>query len=98
MLTKNCEDLISFFIKNNCLHKNDKITNTTKHIFLSFYEILKDAKRFVTSFNKNIPSVIKIQNERDIPKPRTFIQMNQGYIIIGLVLVAGYFAYKKFKK
>jgi hypothetical protein len=31
-------------------------------------------------------------------KPRTFIEMNQGYIIIGLVLVAGYFAYKKYKK
>jgi hypothetical protein len=34
----------------------------------------------------------------NIQKPRTFIEMNQGYIIIGLVLVAGYFAYKKFKK
>jgi hypothetical protein len=31
-------------------------------------------------------------------KPRTFIEMNRGYIIIALVLVAGYFAYKKFKK
>ena len=72
MLTKNCEDLISFFIKNNCLHKYEKMNNTTKTIFLSFYEILIDAKRFVTTFNKNIPSVIKIQNERDIPKPRTF--------------------------
>ncbi len=72
MLTKKCEDLISFFIKNNCLHKNEKIHNNTKTIFLSFYDILIDAKRFVTSFNKNIPSVIKIQNERDIPKPNTF--------------------------
>ena len=39
-----------------------------------------------------------IKANANIPKPRTFIQMNQGYIIIGLVLVAGYFAYKKFKK
>jgi hypothetical protein len=34
----------------------------------------------------------------NIQKPRTFIEMNQGYIIIGLVLVVSYFAYKKFKK
>ena len=72
MLTKNSDDLIYFFIKNNCLPKNEKIHNNTKTTFLSFYEILIDAKRFVTLFNKNIPSVIKIQNEKDIPKPRTF--------------------------
>lgn len=30
--------------------------------------------------------------------PRVIIVNNIGYIIVGLVLVAGYFAYKKFKK
>jgi hypothetical protein len=40
----------------------------------------------------------KMEKRANIQKPRTFIEMNQGYIIIGLVLVAGYFAYKKFKK
>ena len=39
-----------------------------------------------------------VSPNQDVQKPRTFIEMNQGYIIIGLVLVAGYFAYKKFKK
>ena len=44
---------------------------------------------------KNNGGVSPNQNTQ---KPRTFIEMNQGYIIIAVVLVAGYFAYKKFKK
>ena len=48
---------------------------------------------------KQIEEALKKANENSqTQKPRTFIEMNQGYIIIGLVLVAGYFAYKKFKK
>jgi hypothetical protein len=39
-----------------------------------------------------------VSPNQDLQKPRTFIEMNQGYIIIAVVLVAGYFAYKKFKK
>lgn len=39
-----------------------------------------------------------VSPNQDVQKPRTFIEMNQGYIIIAIVLVAGYFAYKKFKK
>ena len=39
-----------------------------------------------------------VSPNQDVQKPRTFIEMNQGYIIIAVVLVAGYLAYKKFKK
>jgi hypothetical protein len=43
-------------------------------------------------------AIAKANENSQAQKPRTFIEMNQGYIIIGLVLVAGYFAYKKYKK
>jgi hypothetical protein len=46
----------------------------------------------------NEDALAKANENSQTQKPRTFIEMNQGYIIIGLVLVAGYFAYKKFKK
>ena len=72
MLTKSSKDFISFFMKNNCLSKNEKITNNTKNVFLSFYDKLKDAKRFIKTFQKNIPSIIKIRNEKDIPRPKTY--------------------------
>lgn len=38
------------------------------------------------------------QANKNQQRPRTFYEMNKGYIFIGLGLVAGYFAYKKFKK
>lgn len=48
---------------------------------------------------KQIEEAVKKSRENaQAQKPRTFFEMNQGYIVIGLVLVAGYFAYKKFKK
>ncbi len=57
---------------------------------------LFDAKEEV---KKQIEDALKKASENEqSQKPRTFIEMNQGYIIIGVVLVAGYFAYKKFKK
>jgi hypothetical protein len=37
------------------------------------------------------------QANQNQQRPRTFYEMNKGYIFIGLALVAGYFAYKKFK-
>jgi hypothetical protein len=43
-------------------------------------------------------SLKKSYENSQTQKPRTFIEMNQGYIIIGVVLVSGYFVYKKIKK
>ena len=51
-------------------------------------------KQYEETLKKQYEEALKQQPQ----KPRTFIEMNQGYIIIGLVLVAGYFAYKKYKK
>jgi hypothetical protein len=51
-------------------------------------------KQYEEALKKQYEEALKQQPQ----KPRTFIEMNQGYIIIGLVLVAGYFAYKKYKK
>ena len=61
-----------------------------------------DTEKARQEAQKQIEDALKKQYEEALKqqpqKPRTFIEMNQGYIIIGLVLVAGYFAYKKFKK
>jgi len=51
-------------------------------------------KQYEEALKKQYEEALKQQPQ----KPRTFIEMNQGYIIIGVVLVAGYFAYKKYKK
>ena len=48
-----------------------------------------------TNVNSTEQQNYNYQNEQT---PRTFYEMNKGYIFIGLALVAGYFAYKKFKK
>jgi len=60
----------------------------------------RDIEKARQEAQKKIEEALKQQANQieQSQKPRTFIEMNQGYIIIGLVLVAGYFAYKKFKK
>jgi hypothetical protein len=62
----------------------------------------RDTEKARQEAQKQIEDALKKQYEEALKqqpqKPRTFIEMNQGYIIIGLVLVAGYFAYKKYKK
>ena len=60
----------------------------------------KDTEKARQEAQKKIEEALKQQANQieQAQKPRTFIEMNQGYIIIGLVLVAGYFAYKKYKK
>lgn len=59
----------------------------------------RDGQKVIEDAKKQFEDSLKKSYENaQTQKPRTFIEMNQGYIIIAVVLVAGYFAYKKFKK
>ena len=63
-------------------------------------KVINDAKKqYGDALKQQYENAIAKANENSqTQKPRTFIEMNQGYIIIAVVLVAGYFAYKKYKK
>jgi hypothetical protein len=68
MLNKKSNELILFFIKNNCLHKNkEKINMITKKCFLHLFHELIKAEKYVNSLTIS-PKVEKI-TKRNIPNP-----------------------------
>jgi len=68
MLNKKSNELILFFIKNNCLHKNkEKINMITKKCFLHLFQELIKAEKYVNSLMIS-PKVEKI-TKRNIPNP-----------------------------
>jgi hypothetical protein len=68
MLNKKSNELILFFIKNKCLHKNkEKINMITKKCFLFLFQQLIDAEKYVNSIAIS-PKVEKI-TKRNLPNP-----------------------------
>jgi hypothetical protein len=69
----------------------------TKNPFLKEIQIPLKYVVKVDDSTITTPLIQISQQPQNQQRRRTFYEMNQGYIFIGLGLVAGYFAYKKFK-
>jgi len=74
MLTKTSEELISFFIENNCINKFEKKIFKIKDFFLIFFDILIESFNYINKLNFE-PLIKRINNKDNIPKPNNLISI-----------------------